>query len=984
MIFSRLIFFLAFFLSFLNLTKLYAFSFEPNDILADQDTLYACKDEVTDVFVFNNDVGGVPNVNYYYVFTDDTGIILNTLASNSFDLDPYPVGEYRMYGLSYSGVLGPPSTGLDITFLNGLPNVDVSNNFIVLYLQNPTIIPDAGLDIFACEGEAINLNASLPSMGTSTWTQLSGNLVGIQDVNNPNSTIIGANAGLYEFIWTTTNGLCTVQDTVRLQVYESPSITTMITEISTVGASDGMIDICVNGGLLPYNISYAPVAGLLTISGGSCDGNNRIVNLPQGSYDIYVEDANGCVDTLKNNVINSFNCDISISNTVSNDALCFGQANGSIDVVMNGSGSAYSYSLDNGSTFSSPINSASFNIDGLANGSYNILVQDNLGCSVSFIATVNEPADFFVLPTVVSNSLNGEDEGSISLCINGGTPPLTVFYNSSNNGSGTFNVIAGACTSNFNLSNLFADNVNLTITDANGCEEMRSFTITEPSCAGFSGGTPIVSNNLCAGDSLASVQTFAAGGTPPYILDLSQGGNIVQSITSTSSSNSFSNLWDGSFDLVIRDQLNCSLSYSVLVEDPMSLSFTHSIVNPSVGASDGSICVSLSGGTSPYNLLSSCGNVIGGPSFSCSGDFEVLNVGEGNCLLQLIDANNCVFEETINITNASCVGLAFTQISPQSPNCFGEANGQIFVQITGGTAPYTYYLNNDLRGTTNALDFDFLSLTSGAYVIKIVDDNGCSISETLTLGSPTAVNTIINLEQGTCIDKTDGILTTTTTGGTLPYMYAWSNGEMTAAISNLGTGNYILTVTDQKGCSQISNYDLPSFFDGNVNAGMDQTIFVGEFANIDATTNLPTGYSISWTPSTGLNNPNILNPEASPITNTLYTIELVSNDGCIISDDINITVSQVDPDVAIPNAFSPNGDSHNDLFKPYLVGAVNLTIVQVYNRWGEKVYEAANDSGWDGNYNGQAQPAGTYVYRVEYTDTNGTNQSKTGELTLFR
>ena len=166
----------------------------------------------------------------------------------------------------------------------------------------------------------------------------------------------------------------------------------------------------------------------------------------------------------------------------------------------------------------------------------------------------------------------------------------------------------------------------------------------------------------------------------------------------------------------------------------------------------------------------------------------------------------------------------------------------------------------------------------------------------------------------------------------------------------------------------------------SADAGSDTTIFYGETAFLDASG----GVEYSWSPTTGLDDPNSENPNASPETTTTYTVTVTTDIGCVFTDQVTVTVS-TDAMVGVPNAFSPNEDGTNDGFTIIVRGQLASYSLILYNRWGQTVFES-NDflNSWNGSFEGTEQPMGTYVYFLNYTDLNGVSFSEQGNFTLVR
>lgn len=120
-----------------------------------------------------------------------------------------------------------------------------------------------------------------------------------------------------------------------------------------------------------------------------------------------------------------------------------------------------------------------------------------------------------------------------------------------------------------------------------------------------------------------------------------------------------------------------------------------------------------------------------------------------------------------------------------------------------------------------------------------------------------------------------------------------------------------------------------------------------------------------------------------------YQVVGQSQDGCIDTASLTLKVDTLSPYVFMPNAFSPNGDGLNDVFKPYFVNKSGHTILyfRIFNRWGQLVYQAnrVQNAGWEGRYpNGQAAHLGVYYYQIAIDFVDGTQIELKGDLSLIR
>ena len=150
--------------------------------------------------------------------------------------------------------------------------------------------------------------------------------------------------------------------------------------------------------------------------------------------------------------------------------------------------------------------------------------------------------------------------------------------------------------------------------------------------------------------------------------------------------------------------------------------------------------------------------------------------------------------------------------------------------------------------------------------------------------------------------------------------------------------------------------------------------------------NADNAYHYMWTPDNGtLNNTNINDPIATPLVTTTYTVYGMSLYGCLDSATVTITVDD-SLNGSIPNAFSPNNDGLNDVFRPIGAKFQRLVDFRIYNRWGQQIfYSNSIDKGWDGTFNGVPQDVGEYYYVIIASQpATDENQTYKGDVILIR
>lgn len=311
----------------------------------------------------------------------------------------------------------------------------------------------------------------------------------------------------------------------------------------------------------------------------------------------------------------------------------------------------------------------------------------------------------------------------------------------------------------------------VTVTNAYGCQAADTVAVNvAPALTASATGT----NITCNGAGNGTITLTIAGGTNPYAYTWSNGAT-TQNLT---------NLGPGVYAVTVTDSLGCTANANATLTQPTVL--THTLASTPVtcnGAADGTITLTVNGGTTPYNYAWSNGATTQ----------NLANLGPGTYRITLTDAHGCTFTDSAAITQPAI--LAATIATATHPTCAGSTNGAVDVTVTGGTPAYTYAWSN---GATTQ---DQNAVAAGAYTLTVTDTRGCqaTVSQTLTQPAPlvlTETHTAI-----LCNGNATGAIDLTVTGGTSPYNYTWSNAQTTEDLANLPAGNYTVTVTDAQNCT---------------------------------------------------------------------------------------------------------------------------------------------------------------------------------------
>jgi gliding motility-associated-like protein len=319
--------------------------------------------------------------------------------------------------------------------------------------------------------------------------------------------------------------------------------------------------------------------------------------------------------------------------------------------------------------------------------------------------------------------------------------------------------------------------------------------------------------------------------------------------------------------------------------------------------------------------------------------------------------------------------------------CFGEHGTITHVPSAGET--YTWYKNNVLIAgeTNNVLDVN----TAGNYKLNVLGANGCYNSSANVVVTVNPLPVAVLDPADTVALCEGGILSIRTTPLNLAE-YTWYHGTQQQSIS----GSNILNVTQGgtyhvkirntiTGCTNTSEETfVTTYAPPPILASNDTIIAMNQpyTLNVHGITNVQVDH-YEWEPSTGLNDPSIYHPTTTLTHDQEYLVKAFYPSGCFATDKVLIRVLK-GPAFYIPSAFSPNEDSRNDLLQCIAVGIKSFKYFDIYNRYGQRIFNTANlSTGWDGKWKGRQMDTGTYVYLAEGTDFSGKNVIAKGTVTIF-
>lgn len=790
-------------------------------------------------------------------------------------------------------------------------------------------------------------------------------------------TFIGANAGTYTI--TVTDGVCNTSAQYTLGQPNALTASTSHTDASC-GLNNGSATITITGGTLPY--SGVTWAGLTATS---VNGTTfTTTGLSPGNQIANFHDFNGCSAVLQyTETIGSLPCGVN-STVTSTNVTCFGGNTATATLSVTGVTGTPTIAWSNGVTN----NNNPSTISGLTAGTYTYNYSDgNPAHSFSGTVTITQPGAAMVAQvTAIGIACSGINNGqALASVVSGGVPNYNYVWSggnpnnpSANNlGPGPISVTvtdSRGCTAtasgnisgvpsltpsistvidscfhsakgkvvvsmsggnppyNYSWSNLSTDTTTggviagtyvVTVTDHNSCTVTASGTVNGPA-------TPLTrtfttQQIACYGQSTGSFNISASGGTPGYTYNWSP--NSV-------SGNNPTGLAAGIYNFTITDTYGCTAIGTDTLRQPaaaLSAVTSHTDVTCN-GANNGSITLTVSGGTTPYSFL---GNPI------TAGTTTLPNIGPNTYAGNVIDSLGCsvAVSETVSQPIALTASEQHTNVS-----CNGGSSGSINVTVNGGRPPYSY-LWNDGTLTQNRTN-----IPAGTYSVVVTDSSSCTASVSTIITEPVALTISETHTNVLCNGAIDGVITITTTGGTPTNTFIWNDAITSQNRANLAAGSYSVTVTDNNLCTASVSAVITEPTPLSITEIHTDILCNG--AASGTITTIPAGgtpnYTYAW-------NDGNTNQNRTGLSGGNYTVTVSDNNSCTAS--VSATISEPTLLTASTSHTDASCNGASD-------GTLTVTVgggVQPYSFLGNSVSLGTNTV--------PGLPAGTYAGNL--TDANG-------------
>jgi len=730
-------------------------------------------------------------------------------------------------------------------------SINCRYNYPVYLSNNGTLALSNTVSNIACNGSSngsINLSVN---GGTNPITYLWSNGSTTQDISGlPADT----------FVVRVTDGQGCIGILSAEITQPSPIVYSSSVSNETCGNQNGSIQLTVTGGVSPYTYIWN--------NGTNAEDPNY---LQSGTYSVIIKDANNCQKNTSFSIINevtncSVNCDIAFSNNIVTNETC-GQNNGLIDVSINNGLYPFSYTWSNGATTQ--------DLNNLQAGTYSLTVTDSKNCSISKTYTITNLTNSLAVSAQVVNQYCGNPNGSINQSITGGVLPYSIVWNNGSTNEDRTSLMSGIYTA--------------TITDASGCEIVKSYTVTNnTNTLTQTYGNAL--DEVCS-NQRGSIDITISGGSQPYNYLWSNGATTQDLV----------NINAGIYTCTVTTNNGCKLytpSYTVNNNSGTLSIFDVDIINEVCGNGQGRLNIDITGGALPIQYLWSNNQT----------SQSILNISSGTYSCSVRDNNGCTVNSGPIVLGNSSGTLSLENLVVTNEICNNNL-GAINLTISGGASPITYLWNN---GSTSE---DLSGIDAGSYNCVITDINGCTLTAngiitnsngTLQVSAPVVINEVCG--------NSNGSISINPSGGTIPYVYNWSNGLQIQNINGIPAGNYSCIITDAIGCSSLVSSSV-SNQTGNLNA--TYTTINENCNNSNGSINLTvTGGAL---PFTYMWSNGAITQDLNGLSMGTYSCSIKDANNCVFNTN-NISINNLSGTLAFSNTIITNENCGDG------TGSINVSV----------------------------------------------------------
>ena len=699
------------------------------------------------------------------------------------------------------------------------------NTFTTSINQPAALLANGSRTNIVCNGVCNGIASVAPTGGNGGFTYVWSPAAA--------SPTVSVNSGLCPGVVTVTvtdSKTCTA--TYSTIITQPPAITLTVNQsnLNCNAVCNGSASVVPTGGSgVGYTYTWTPAVSAGSVAVGLC----------AGVYTVDVADNLLCKKTVTLQITEPAALTAAPTQTNIN---CNSSCTGVINLNPSGGTPGYTYLW-------SPVLPAVSTASALCAGAYSYTITDVQLCKYSNSVTITQPPAITLTINNTNVTCFGACNGIAASSLSGGTAPYTYTWSPgapTGQGTGTISLL---CSSNYSLN----------ITDALGCLNQATTSITQPANLLINAST--VQPN-CNGSCNGIINSVPSGGVAPYTYTLQPalGAPIIAAPP-------FNGLCAGFYTLTVADNVGCTQTQVINLTQPNPILLTlNSNSLTCAGLCNASISSIVNGGTPGYSFLWSNGATTSFLVGQCAGVYSAT----------VTDVFGCSTSTTATILSPTSLSLT---INPTNPNCFAQCTGIATAIVSGGTPGYTINWTNGDVGNISS------NLCQGNYTATVTDLLGCSITGTVPIVTPPAITLTASNGTVSCVGSCNGTISVTPSGGSPGYNISWNSlpSQTTAIATGLCAGNYVASITDGQGCIAFTPATVvqPSVLSVNISGVVPScNICIGAATASGVGGTAP--YAYSWSPGGQITS------TANNLCSGIQTVVVTDANACVVSQTVQI------------------------------------------------------------------------------------------------
>ena len=529
----------------------------------------------------------------------------------------------------------------------------------------------------------------------------------------------------------------------------------------------------------------------------------------------------------------------------------------------------------------------------LPKGKYEYKVTDAIGCTRTFPFEIKEPNKLDVIVEQEDVRCNGGNEASVKANVvsNTGTAPYVYTWTKKEEGGDLF-------ITNESTMKVGKGQYHVKVEDANGCFVEKKIDVNAPEKP-LTVELDYKVDVQIRGNASGEIYINVSGGTADTPDEYTYEWTGVGINDANRNLKDLQGLIAGTYTVTVKDARGCEASLTVFIKEPTQIEVLPTVSNPKCfGDIDGVISLAIAGGSTPYNITweDEAGNILTDDSGNPLTSQEIGGLPAGKYIFKIVDNDGNPYTDEVIVKENPQLVVTTSLLSELNNKCYGDENGEIVLNIDGGTGVYTVDWGSIPADKIVAGEYKAINLGYNTYNIDVKDSNGCDVSHSVVVTQPAEKLQLddVELVQNICHNAKEGQIKITMKGGTPNYTYSWEGVGVNPTAEDqqgLTAGeSYSVKVTDANNCqwtSEVFVMENPQ----ELTLSLEKTDITCKGSSNGSIKAIVTGeaqFDYVWEDSHSTTLATGNRPKLEGLDVDMYTVTVTDKNGCSVTSGIQI------------------------------------------------------------------------------------------------